>query len=140
MRLTEADSQLRMRKPAAYSAPLPSEDDLQALVEDYCRVKGWIALSTVHRTKLADCPKCHSRFRPRGGYGASPGVPDLLLRLPHWSQFVFCGVELKKHDKAAVRPAQAVLAASGAVAICWTLEMVIETVMSVDRRIQGIEL
>lgn len=71
-----------------------SEDDLQTVIVEALRVTGYTVLVTTHRAKR--CRKC-GHFA-HGGYGATKGIPDLLVSRPGWNSWV--GLEIKKPGKA----------------------------------------
>lgn len=75
---------------------LLTEEMIQRQIIDGLERFGYTVHQTTVRKKLASCPKCHSLFRPSGGYGASYGVPDLLVRRPSWPRGLSLGLEVKR--------------------------------------------
>lgn len=86
----------------------PTEESIQAAIIEGLTLMKFTVLQTSHRTKLTECPACSMRFRPGGGYGATPGVPDLLISHPSWPVGCWLGMEVKG-PTTAISPAQAAL-------------------------------
>lgn len=108
----------RRASSARFGRAVPIRENVVEAQADYhLHLDGCEILSTVHRYKLQTCPCCHNQFRPVGGYGATPGVPDRLVRLPDWPRGVWLGIELKGSDTA-VSPAQRRLHEMGAIYVC----------------------
>jgi hypothetical protein len=73
------------------------EDNQRDTMAGFCRM-GWLVLQTTVRYKMQKCPECHTWHRPEGGYGSTPGVPDLLVRNPAWWPALWFGLEIKGTD------------------------------------------
>jgi hypothetical protein len=94
-----------------------NERQAEREVEDLCLSQNIERLVTTVRYKLQECPECGHRFRPVGGYGATPGVPDNLL-LPHWiPSGLGVLLELKGSDTPFSSPEQADLARRGRILV-----------------------
>lgn len=73
---------------------VPEETNQSQSMAAFCLL-GWIVLQTTVRYKMQMCPACLKWHRPEGGYGATPGVPDLLVRNPTWWNALWFGLEIK---------------------------------------------
>lgn len=71
------------------------EEDVQRTIMEGLRLLGCTVLQTSHRVKLSRCPKCAASYRPSGAYGASQGVPDLLVSRKVWPVGAWLGLEVK---------------------------------------------
>jgi hypothetical protein len=80
----------------ATKPPTTTEDDVQTTIADGLKALGYTVLSTTHRSRGATCPKCGTFARPKKGYGADLGVPDLLVTHKKWPAGAMLGIEVKK--------------------------------------------
>lgn len=74
---------------------LVSEEDLQRAAIECLHLLDYIALQTTVRYKRQKCEACGSVATPKGGYGASPGVPDLIITHHTWPRHMAMLAELK---------------------------------------------
>lgn len=72
-----------------------TEEQIQRTIVEGLTVLGYIVLQTTHRRKALSCPRCQTIFRPAGGYGASPGVPDLIVSRLDWPAGTWLALEVK---------------------------------------------
>jgi hypothetical protein len=105
-------------------APGVTEEQVQRTILDGLTAMGYTVLQTSHRTKrvkvCASCRtknyvpmKCNACSRPLPwGYGATPGVPDLIVSHKAYGQGVWVGLEVKG-PKTAVSEAQRKLRDAG---------------------------
>jgi DNA-directed RNA polymerase subunit M/transcription elongation factor TFIIS len=77
---------------------------------------GYEVLCTVHRHTRHTCSQCGRNEWHQGGYGADPGVPDLLTRHPSWPAGCWLGIEAKG-TKTQLNPTQKALLHAGAIVI-----------------------
>lgn len=71
------------------------EDDIQqAIILELSRI-GFIVMQTTHRTRSVTCEKCGNKMWGRSDYGATRGVPDLLVRHLTWPPTLWAGIEVK---------------------------------------------
>lgn len=87
------------------------EKQTEEEVEELCLTQNIERLVTTVRYKMQTCPKCAWRFRPVGGYGATPGVPDRLLMPSFMPPGTGILLELKGSDTPFSSPEQKDLAA-----------------------------
>ncbi len=111
------------------NAPKISEDVLQTHVMGALRTRGYIVLSTVHRYKKQRCPKCAQQFWAQGGYGATPGVPDLIVSHADWPSGMWVGLELKG-TQTVLSPAQKQLREQDRIFIVRTVDQALSIVES----------
>ena len=123
------------RKSAGVTVTVP-ESAVERSVDYQLRADGATVLSTVVRFKLQTCPRCSHKFRPKGGYGTTPGVPDRLARLAHWPVGVWLGLELKG-SKTVLSPEQKRLLAQGAIYVCRSGEAAQDAVARADQALTG---
>lgn len=76
-----------------------TEEQVQATTIDGFKKMGYAVLQTTHRVKLATCPRCKHKHPSRGDYGASKGVPDLLVSHPRWPAHCWLAIEMKRPGK-----------------------------------------
>lgn len=76
--------------------PPISEEQVQSTIIEGLTALGYLVLQTTVRVKNATCPACHRSFRPFGGYGATKGVPDLLITRHNWPWGAMLALEIKK--------------------------------------------
>ena len=119
------------RKSAGQTVTVP-ESAVETSVDYQLRADGATVLSTVVRYKLQTCPRCSHRFRPKGGYGTTPGVPDRLARHSDWPQGLWLGLELKG-SKTRLSPEQKLLLADGAIYVCRSGEEAREALLLADQ-------
>jgi hypothetical protein len=101
-----------------HAARLPErEEDLQAVIRVRLEMAGYVVLSTTVR-------------KVRSGYGASPGIPDLLVTRHGWNAFI--GLEVKT-QRGRVREAQRRLVQLGAVCIVRSLEDALAAVQQFEK-------
>ncbi len=113
-----------MRQP---SAPYTSEEQVQrTIIEGMQWMPGVTVLQTSHRaSSTRTCTKCRTKntiqqacvacgsFLPSGhGYGATKGVPDLLVTRDSWPVGFWVGLEVKG-PKTPLSPEQAALLEKG---------------------------
>lgn len=115
------------------------ESAVESQVDYHLRADGATVLSTTVRYKLQTCPRCSHRFRPVGGYGATPGVPDRLVRLDNWPRGVWLGLELKG-SKTRLSPEQKLLFADGAIYVCRTGDQAREALALADKDLSWVSL
>lgn len=84
---------LKMVPPAGVD-----EEAVQAVTIRVLERAGFIVLQTSVRYHNQECPACHKWFRPRGGTGTTPGVPDLLVTREDWPPGLWLGIEMKDAD------------------------------------------
>lgn len=113
-----------------------TEEQVQAAIIEGLTALGYTVLQTSHRVKLAECPRCHSRFRPVGGYGSTPGVPDLLVSRTSWPVGCWLGLEVKG-PKTAISPAQKGLLDAARIVIARSWEDALSHVQIFEQGIQG---
>lgn len=92
------------------------EEIVQAASIKLLEENGFRVKQTSVRYKLQKCKKCGHSQRPTGGYGASGGVPDLLVRHPSWPKGLWRGIEIKG-PTTRISPEQKKLAAEDAIFI-----------------------
>ena len=97
------------------------EWSVQQTIEEGLTYLGYIVLHTQHQYRMQTCPKCKHRFREQGGYGASPGIPDLLIHHPTWPAGHIFGMEVKG-TKTPLSAEQKVLQAQRAIVVCRSWE------------------
>lgn len=98
-----------------------SEEQVMQSIIAALAQRGYLVLSTVHRHTRHTCSKCGMNEWHGGGYGATQGVPDLLVRLPSWKTATWLGIEVKGRTTK-ISPAQETLAKQRAIVIVRTLE------------------
>jgi hypothetical protein len=103
------------------------EEDVQATIMEGLELLGYRVLQTTHRVQLASCPTCHQRFRPGGGYGSSPGVPDLIVTRDDWPHFAWCGLEVKRPG-GPMRPEQKTFYLAGRIAVADSFEAALSAI------------
>lgn len=114
----------------------PSEEVIQQHIMGALRSLGFFTLSTVHRVKLVRCPHCAQQFRPGGGYGATPGVPDVLVRPgPHakalWPAYLLAGLEVKG-AKTPLSPEQKLLQAHRAIIVVRSVDDAMDAIEDIN--------
>lgn len=97
------------------------EWSVQATIEEGLLYLGYIVLHTQHQYRMQTCPRCQHQFRPTGGYGASPGIADLLVRHPDWKVAEWRHIEVKG-SKTPLSKEQKVLQAQRAIVVCRSWE------------------
>ncbi len=108
------------------------EEQVQREVEVTLRGMGYKVWSTVHRYKLQTCPNCQHRFRPKGGYGSTKGVPDILCRGRGWPKAMGLFIELKG-EKTALSPEQKLQLEQGDIIVVRSAEQAVAIVQSFER-------
>lgn len=98
----------------------PTEEDVQRVIVDGLRLLGWRVLVTTHRVKRCPCGRWS-----RGDYGATPGVPDLLVRRDGWPDGLWRGLEVKG-PKTPLSAAQKDLESRGGLTVVRSLEDALE--------------
>ena len=115
------------------------EEDVQAAIIQRLELEGYIVLQTSHRTKRVTCPHCLHPFRPTGGYGASFGVPDLLVTHERWRGCVWVGIEVKGIGKdgrpGALRPDQRGLLERGRIIVATSQDEALKCVQEVGEQL-----
>jgi hypothetical protein len=96
------------------------EEDVLAAIREGLALLGFVVLSTTVR-------------RVRHGYGASPGVPDLLISRDTWPSGCFLGIEVKG-TKTRLSAAQQRLQAAGRLYICRSWEDALAAVRAFEER------
>lgn len=110
-----------------------TEEQIQAITIQAAAALGFRVLQTSVRVRMVDCPQCHARFRPAYlGYGATPGVPDLLICRDRWPWPVMIGLEMKGPNTE-ISPAQADLQAAGRILIARTMETALAGLQAAER-------
>lgn len=94
------------------SPVVETEDGIQTRIIQALSWLGHTALSTVHRWKRQTCPACGHTFWPKGGYGATKGIGDLLVAVPKRSPRLWLMLDVKKPG-GKLSPEQQVLADKG---------------------------
>lgn len=94
----------------------PREDDIQRVIVDGLRLLGCVVLVTTHRVK-----RCRCGAWSRGDYGATPGVPDLLVRKDGWPAACWLGLEVKG-PRTALSRQQKLLRDRGGIIVVRSLE------------------
>ncbi len=84
--------------------------------------------------KQARCPGCGNWFTPTGGYGNTPGTPDLAISHNRWPPGCWLLVELKKEHDSRVRPSQRPLIEAERAVLAWTWEQVWAAVKAMEAR------
>jgi hypothetical protein len=85
------------------------EEEIQAAAIRLLELSGYLVMQTTNRPKSVRC-SCGEMVPPNRHYGATMGVPDLLVTRETWPAGVFLGIELKL-STGSVQPEQALLAA-----------------------------
>lgn len=88
------------------------EEDVQKVIVDGLRLLGYTVLVTTHRVRRCQCGRWG-----RGDYGATKGVPDLLVRRKNWNDGVYVGLEVKGPKTPLSREQKALLAEGGLVVV-----------------------
>jgi hypothetical protein len=96
------------------------EEDIQATIREGLEMAGYVVLSTTVR-------------KVRHGYGATPGIPDLLISRAGWNCLL--GLEVKT-QRGRVREAQRRLVDMGAVRIVRSFEDALQAVKSFEERLE----
>lgn len=109
-----------------------NEEQAEREIDAQAARAGWSVLSTVHRHTRHTCSRCGHNEWHRGGYGASPGIPDRLLFRHDTPRYYLLGVEVKG-DRTEVSPEQQRLADQGRIIIarCWR---------DVEEALKGVEV
>lgn len=78
--------------------PELTEEQAQTLIMRVLSNAGYDVLSTVHRYKRIRCEKCGALTWPRGGYGATKGLGDLIVTREDWpgNAYVMADVKSRK--------------------------------------------
>jgi len=92
------------------------EEDIQRAAIKLLQDHGYLVLQTAHRYQSQACPECGTWLTPCGGYGSTPGVPDLICSRPEWPRGVWLGIEMKT-AKGPLSAAQELLKAQGRIVI-----------------------
>lgn len=72
------------------------EEDVQAAILKELSARGYRVMQTTVRYKRQNCYSCGAAVVSfKGGYGATPGIPDLLVTRDDWRPGVFIGIEVK---------------------------------------------
>jgi hypothetical protein len=114
------------------------ESQVQREVEVQLRMMGYKVWSTVHRYKMQCCPQCGHHFRPKGGYGASLGIADLLVRgtgrgeSTRWPRALCLQVELKG-EKTPLSEVQKIEQDEGEIIVVRSAEQAVNVVRSFER-------
>ena len=114
--------------------PLKEEDTQRAIIDLFSYTH--IVLQTSHRSMRFACPSCHALIRNTGGYGATKGVPDLLIRHAKWPSWAWLGMEVKG-SATVISPEQKDLAAKSAIVIVRSLDEAMKAVKAFDDRLMG---
>lgn len=108
--------------PSVIRRPVVREEDVQANIIATLSTMGLRVLQTSHRVKMVCCPHCQGKFRPPGNYGATKGVPDLLVRCPEQdAPGAWLGMEVKG-PKTRLSPEQKELEQEQSIIIVRSLE------------------
>ena len=108
--------------PSVIRRPVVREEDVQANIIASLSTIGLRVLQTSHRVKMVSCPHCQGKFRPPGNYGATKGVPDLLVRCPEQHDpGAWIGLEVKG-PKTRLSPEQKELEQEQSIIIVRSLE------------------
>ena len=121
-----------------------SEEIIQKEAVSLLASKGYIVKETTHRYKKPFCKRCGRRdvkcgdcggdIITDGAYGSSMGIADLLVSCKDWNlKNVWVMVEMKKNEKANVRPDQIELRDMGLSFVCWSADMALEAVRGFER-------
>ncbi len=108
----------------------PKEEDIQKLMIDGLRLKGYTVLTTSRQRRGVSCPKCGTKNFPSKGDGVDKGLPDLMVWHPRWGA-CWLGLEVKGPETP-VSPEQEALAKQGAVQIVKSLEDAFREVECMD--------
>ncbi|RYG31194.1 hypothetical protein EON81_23460 [bacterium] len=109
-------------RPLQPSGKTP-EELIQQSIAGELRSRGYTVLSTTVRYRRGD--------GDRGGYGTTPGVPDLLVTGSDWPRGVWLGMEVKG-PKTQLSAAQKVLWEGGSICIVRSLDAAIYAVVSFE--------
>lgn len=137
--MPRAPRQTRLRlTPPRYD---PSEEQVQNAIQQALLACRYRVLSTVHRYRMQPCPECGQTIRPSGGYGSSPGVPDLLVSHDAWGRdssgrALWSGIEVKG-PKTPLSPEQEELEAAGRIVVVRSWREAVEAVEAVQREAFG---
>lgn len=112
-----------------------TEEGIQQRIVDYLRWHGYEVCVTVHRYRRQTCPKCSANFWAQGGYGASKGVGDLLVRHPSWPWWKRIEADVKRQG-GRISPEQQARVDAGALRI-WHNEQ--EAQADIDAAIDAAE-
>lgn len=93
-----------------------TEEDLQRAIIVDLKERGLEVLQTTVRYRASPCDHCGKPTRSKGGYGASPGVPDLLVWVGGWKGLECKGLKTPVSDE------QKRLAREGKIIIVRSLE------------------
>ena len=107
------------------------EETIQQATIHALRALGYRVQQTTHRVKLACCPKCFTKFHPKGNYGATKGISDLLVRSENWPKYFWVHIEMKG-PKTPLSPEQKELAAADGIVIARSVDDAVEIMKEVE--------
>jgi hypothetical protein len=116
-----------------------TEAEKQRECLEWLQDKGYEVLVVGQYKKRVQCPNCKEWHWPDGGYGNTPGYPDLSISHPsHWAtpgrRRPALLIEMKRNAKEPERtPAQLRLASLGISGIVWSLAMMLTEVYEFER-------
>jgi predicted RNA-binding Zn-ribbon protein involved in translation (DUF1610 family) len=108
-----------------------AEEDVQRQTIAALGYKGYIVLQTTVKYHWQKCPHCKRKHRPEGGYGATLGVPDLLVTHIRWREGEGLFIEMKG-TKTPLSDAQTDLQAKGRIVVCHSMEEALRAVSIYD--------
>ena len=115
-------------QPIKNVRPRVSEEQVQRSIQNSLHLRGYLVLSTVHR---------YRKGQQAAGYGASKGVPDLLVRVPRaFGEALWLGLEVKG-PSTRLSPEQQALEDAGAIVVVRSPEDAHEAVERVLREMQS---
>ena len=115
---------------------LVSEDQIQETIIGGLRAFGYTVLVTSNRGIRSTCPRCAASFTAFGGYGATPGVPDLIVTRNNWAIGQAMLVEVKG-PKTKLSPEQEQLRKSGRIVIVRSWEDMQRELFEFLKRMKG---
>lgn len=111
-----------------------AEEPIMQRVKTVLERCGYVVLCTVHRHTRHTCSQCSHNEWHSGGYGADPGVPDLLVRHPDWPEALWLGIETKgTHTR--LNDAQKALHAAGAIVVARSEQDALLAAQQTDNRL-----
>lgn len=109
------------KTPSVYR---PTEEQVQQTIVAYCALSNVFCLQTTVR-------------KVRGGYGATPGVPDLLVSKKTWPRGFWLGVEVKG-PVTRLSAQQKELEQSGRIVVVRSLDDFVNAMREAQEAINGI--
>lgn len=132
-----------MKSPSLrQQARVESEAGLQDACVEALERSGYRVLQVGRWTRQTQCPHCRAWHTPRGGYGNTPGTPDLLVGHARWGA-VLLPIEMKAPGARTLlgtiapgrlRREQAALHAEGVIAVAYSLDDVWAAVARMDAK------